>query len=166
MLYNRIFFVPAVMLGENSKKYIWFNHFSFLRQHDCAVLCLVSQLCLTLCDLMDGSLPGSSVPFLPGDSLGKKPGVGCHALLQGIFPTQELNPGLLHCRRILYQLNSQGSICLIFRNFCSCLEIIFTRVALQCCVSFCCTAEWISCTYACLLSFWISFPFLSPQSIV
>ena len=30
-------------------------------------------------------------------------------LLQGIFPTQELNPGLLHCRRILYQLSHQGS---------------------------------------------------------
>ena len=29
-------------------------------------------------------------------------GVGCHVLLQGIFPTQELNPGLLHCRQILY----------------------------------------------------------------
>ena len=33
--------------------------------------------------------------------------MGCHFLLQGIFPTQESNPGFLHCRRILYQL-SQG----------------------------------------------------------
>ena len=32
-----------------------------------------------------------------------------HALLQGIFPTQELNLGLLHCRQILYQLSYQGS---------------------------------------------------------
>ena len=32
-----------------------------------------------------------------------------HSLLQGIFPTQECNPGLLHCRRILYQLSYQGS---------------------------------------------------------
>ena len=30
-------------------------------------------------------------------------GVDCHALLQGIFPTQESNPDLPHCRRILYQ---------------------------------------------------------------
>ena len=50
---------------------------------------------------MDCSLPGSSVH---GDSLGKNTGVGCHALLQGIFPTQGLNPGLLHRRQILYQL--------------------------------------------------------------
>ena len=33
----------------------------------------------------------------------------CHFLLQGIFPTQELNPGLLHCRQTLYQLSYKGS---------------------------------------------------------
>ena len=66
------------------------------------VLCLVAQSCLTLCDLMDCSPLGSSVH---GDSPGKNTGVGCHALLQGIFPTQGLNPGLLHCRQILDQLS-------------------------------------------------------------
>ena len=55
---------------------------------------------------MDGSPPGSSVP---GDSPGKNTGVGCHARLQGIFPTQGLNPGLPHCRQILYHLSHQGS---------------------------------------------------------
>ena len=54
----------------------------------------------------DCSPPGSSVH---GDSPGKNTWVGCHALLQGIFPTQGLNPGLLHCRQILYCLNQQGS---------------------------------------------------------
>ena len=44
-----------------------------------------------------------------GDSPGKNTGVGCHDLLQGIFPTQGSNPGLSHCRRILYQLSYQGS---------------------------------------------------------
>ena len=48
-------------------------------------------LCPTLWDLMDCSLPGSC----PWDSLGKNTAVGCHALLQGIFPTQGLNPHLL-----------------------------------------------------------------------
>ena len=47
---------------------------------------------------MDCSQPGSSVH---GDSPGKNTGVGCHALSQGIFPTQGSNPGLLHCRQIL-----------------------------------------------------------------
>ena len=71
----------------------------------CAV-CLVTQLCLTLCNPMDCSLPGSSVH---GDSLGKNTGGGCLALLQGIFPTHGWNPGLPHCRQILYHLNHQGS---------------------------------------------------------
>ena len=71
----------------------------------CAVLCLVAQLCLTLYDPMDCSLPGSIVH---GDSPGKNTRVSCHALLQGIFPTYLSNQGLLHCRRILYQLSYQG----------------------------------------------------------
>ena len=49
------------------------------------VLCLVTQLCLILCDPMGSSSPGS---FVHGDSAVKYTGVGCHALLQGIFPTQ------------------------------------------------------------------------------
>ena len=69
----------------------------------CAVL--VAQLCLTLCDPMDYNQPGS---FVHGDSPGKNTGMGCHALLQGIFPTQGLNPGLPHCRQTLYHLSYQG----------------------------------------------------------
>ena len=58
---------------------LWSSHF----------LCLVAQSCPTLCDPMDGSLPGSSVH---GDFPGKNTGVGCHALLQGIFSSQEIKP--------------------------------------------------------------------------
>ena len=46
------------------------------------------QLCLTLCDPMGCNLPGSSV--------------------HGIFLTQGLNPGFLHCRQILYRLSHRG----------------------------------------------------------
>ena len=49
--------------------------------------------------------------YSPWDSSGKNTGVGCHFLLQGIFLTQELNLGPLHCRRILYQLSYKGSPC-------------------------------------------------------
>ena len=72
----------------------------------------VVQSCLTFCDPMDYNPPASSVP---GDSPSKNTGVGCHSLLQGIFPTQVLNPGLLHCRKILYCLSHQGSHSLIQR---------------------------------------------------
>ena len=55
---------------------------------------------------MDCSPPGS---FVHGDSPGKDTGVGCQVLLQGIFPTQGSNPGLPHCRQILYHMSHQGS---------------------------------------------------------
>ena len=48
-------------------------------------------------------------PWTPWDFPGKSTGVGCHFLLQGIFPTQGSNPGLLHCRQTLYHLSHQGS---------------------------------------------------------
>ena len=70
------------------------------------LMCLVAQSCLTLWDPMDCSSPGSRVH---GDSPGNNTGVGCHSLLQGIFPTQGSNPGLLHCRLILYHPSHQGS---------------------------------------------------------
>ena len=48
-------------------------------------------------------------PYSPWNSPGQSIGVGSHSLLQGIFPTQGLNPGLPHCRQILYQLSHQWS---------------------------------------------------------
>ena len=47
--------------------------------------------------------------YSPRNSPGQNTGVGSLSLLQGIFPTQGSNPGLLHCRRILYQLSPKGS---------------------------------------------------------
>ena len=93
---------------------------------------LVTQSCLTLCDPMNCSLPGSSVHGFPQEKMTLEwvvipfsrgwerkwekmmkewndTGVGCHSLLQGIFPTQGLNLGFLHCRQILYHLSHQGS---------------------------------------------------------
>ena len=60
----------------------------------------VIQSCLTLHDFMDCS---------PWDSPGQNTGMGSLPLCQGIFPTQGSNPGLPHCRWILYQLNHKGS---------------------------------------------------------
>ena len=56
----------------------------------------------------------------PWDSPGKNTGVGCHALLQEIFPSQGLNPGLLHCRQILYCLSymeAQANIMIEIYNY-------------------------------------------------
>ena len=50
----------------------------------------------------------------PRDFPGKDTGVGCHFLLQEIFPTQGSNPGFLNCRQILYQLSYRG--CSMYQN--------------------------------------------------
>ena len=55
----------------------------------CVCVCFVAQSCLTLCDPMDCSPPGSSVD---GDSPGKNTVVGCHALLQGNLPSPRIEP--------------------------------------------------------------------------
>ena len=58
---------------------------------------IVTQLCLTLQPRK--TLAGQVL--CPWNSPGKKTGVDCHSLLQGIFATQGSNPALLHCRQIL-----------------------------------------------------------------
>ena len=65
-----------------------------------------------LYSVMSNSLQphGLYVASVHGDSPGKNTGVGCHALLQGIFLTQELNRGLLHYMQVLYQLSYQGRL--------------------------------------------------------
>ena len=74
--------------------YYWLEHRS-LEFSDLPMLPF-AQSCPTLCDPMD---------VHPGQNTG----VGSHSLLQGIFPTQELNPCLPHCGWIIYQLSHHGS---------------------------------------------------------
>ena len=62
----------------------------------------VTQSCPTLCDPMDCK---PTRLLHPWDFPGNTTGVGCHFLLHGIFLTQGLNPGLLHCRQTLYRLS-------------------------------------------------------------
>ena len=83
-------------------------------------VCLVAQSCPTLCNTTDCSLSGSSVH---GRSPGKNTRVGCHTLLQGIFPTQGSNPGLPYCRQILYRLNYQGSPGMVSIQFISVAQL-------------------------------------------
>ena len=65
---------------------------------------LVAQSCLPLCDPMDCSPPGSSVHGILQARILEWVSP---SLLQGIFLTQESNPGLPHCRHILYHLSHQ-----------------------------------------------------------
>ena len=93
----------------------------------CFMLLLVLVDCLSLCKsmprivkisfiIMKWSVSRSVVsdflqlhgPYSPWNSPGQNTEVGSLSLLQGIFPTQGSNPGLLHCRQILYQLSQEG----------------------------------------------------------
>ena len=72
----------------------------------------VHHMCMLSCSGMsDSAMPWTVAARLlcPWNSPGKNSGVGSHALLQGIFPNQGSNPGLLHWRWILYCLSPQGS---------------------------------------------------------
>ena len=64
---------------------------------------LVYQQCPTLCDCIDCS------PETPWNSPDKNIAVGSHSLIQGIFPSQGLNSGLLHWRQIFQHLSQQRS---------------------------------------------------------
>ena len=70
----------------------------------------------------------------PWDSSGKNTGVGCYLLLWRIFLTQESNPGLLHCRQILYQLSYKDPLRLqsyIFTFPHMCLSDFFLNLCLK-----------------------------------
>ena len=70
-----------------------------------------SKMMTELSILRSESESHSLSDFLPPHGLyspWNSPGL---SLIQGIFPTQGLNPGLLHCRRLLYQLSRKGSPC-------------------------------------------------------
>ena len=89
----------------------------------CMCACVHAGVCASRLVVFDSLRPYGLLPtrlISPCASPGKNTGVRCHSLLQGLFLTQGLNPGLLHCRQILYRLNSQGSLCLCV-YICVCL---------------------------------------------
>ena len=76
----------------------------------------VTQSCPNFCNPLDYSLPGSSIH---GIFQAKSTGMGCHFLLQGIFPTQGSNEGLPHCRQTLYHLSYRGrevTLCIALKS--------------------------------------------------
>ena len=94
--------------SSNDSSIILQNHFLKIYRVDvlCGLLCLCCAQLLSCGQLfvpIDCRLAGS---FFHGDSPSKNTGMGCHDLLQGMLPTQRLNPGLPRCRWILYLVQS------------------------------------------------------------
>ena len=82
---------------------------SFEARHYKKLVCECVLSCSVVSDSFRPHGPQPTRLLCPWDSPIKDTGVGCHALFQGIVSTQGLNPGLLHCRWILYHLSHQGS---------------------------------------------------------
>ena len=86
---------PGVLQFTGSQRvgHDWATELNWIKKVGSCVCVNSLQSCPTLCDPIDYSPLGSLVRE---DSPGKNTGVGCHAFVQGIFPTQELNLSLLH----------------------------------------------------------------------
>ena len=91
---------PGELQSTGSQSRTRLSDFTSLSRCCHHVLCLVTQSSSTLC--------APRLLWLWGFP-GKSAGVGCHFLLQGIFPTQGSNLRLLHCRQMLYHPSHQGS---------------------------------------------------------
>ena len=93
--------------------YIYTYIYTHVHMYICVNGCLYTYMwCAVLsCSVMSNSATPRTVARLlcPWNSPGQNTGVSSLSLLQGIFQTQGLNPGLLHCRWILYCLSHQGS---------------------------------------------------------
>ena len=76
----------------------------------CVCVCVCACACLVTFNSLRPHGLWLTKLLCPRDSPGMNTGVGSRSLFQGIFPTQGLNRGLLHCRQILYQLSHQGSL--------------------------------------------------------
>ena len=93
------------------------------------LFCIAEVKCSESCSVMSDSLRFHGL-HSPWNSLGQNTGVGSLSLLQGIFPTQGSNPGLSHCRWILYQLSHKGSPCIAEEDSILCCTTICISVYL------------------------------------
>ena len=120
------YLIPFIFISLATSEMSFLFIFSHLCEMPVCILCLfvcclLSYLCAVLSRsvVSDSLWPHGLLParlLCPWGSPGKNTEMGCHALLQGIFPAQGSNPGLPHCRRILYCLSHLIPYLLICRN--------------------------------------------------
>ena len=96
----------------------------------CVCVRSVTQLCLTLCEPMDSSLPGILCTWAFPE---ENPGMGCHFLLPWIFLTKGLNPCLLRCKWILYHwvIREAYQAGVFIHNILSFISCILLQVAIS-----------------------------------
>ena len=106
--------LPALWPGEKCWKWLLLSHsrelFVVFEMFQNKIVLTVTQLHKFIKVIYNMHIHDISytTKFCPWNFPGKSTGVGCHFLLQGIFPTQGSSPGLSHCRQMLYHLSHQG----------------------------------------------------------
>ena len=128
----------------------------------------ISCMCPKLLVLSDSLHPYGLQParlLCPWDPPGKNTGVGCHALFQGILPTQGSNPHLqhfLHCRRILYHWATREVLIIIFVN----VNVLVTQSCLTLCDPMDCSppASSVHGILQARILEWIALPFFRVSS--
>ena len=101
--------LPSLTLLHHPLFFLFFLNWRIIALQCCVGFCHVLSHSVVSDSLQPHGLQPTSL-LRTWDSPGKNTGVGCHALLQGVFPIQGLNPGFLHYRWILYCLSHQGSL--------------------------------------------------------
>ena len=101
---------------------VWYNY-SSCAHISSLLFCIAEVKCSESHSVMSDSLQLHGL-HSPWNSLGQNTGVGSLSLLQRIFPTQGSNPGLSHCRPILYHLSHKGSPCIAEKDSILCCTTI------------------------------------------
>ena len=112
---NKCHVCNVLITGICTYKYFRFNHMALPFCQSQIIQCYTIHSSDSHSVLSNSLRPHGLQParlLCPWNSPGKNTGVGCHFLLQGIFPTQGSNTCLLHCRQILYHLSHEGSLLL------------------------------------------------------
>ena len=106
-------FLTCIQISQEARQVVWYSHLlknflQFVVIHTVKGFGIVNKVESESSLVVSNSLRPHGL-YSPWNSPGQNTGVGSLSLLQGIIPTQGLNPGLPHCRRIFYQLIHKGS---------------------------------------------------------
>ena len=109
-LFAHILIRIFLFLFQSCKSFLYILDTAFLSDTQCENVLFHVCVCVSHSVMSNSLRPHGLQPtrlLCPWDSPGKNTGVDCHSLLQRIFPTQGSNPGLPHCRQILYHLSNR-----------------------------------------------------------
>ena len=120
--------IPVRMVITNNNKKKTRNNKCWQERGEKGALCTAGvYVCFSFSVVSNSLQPHGLWLLCPWNCPGKNTGLGSHPLLQGILPTQGSNPGLLHCRQILYHLRATREALHCWRE-CQLVQILWKTV--------------------------------------